>query len=129
MFFVQISSILPIPIMLIGINGGYFPAICRVCLYIVFFKFLLSFFSLFCFLCFIKKVLLINVGICNLKLKIFICSQTKFVSIILRLWSFLCDFSLGCLFDLKNGINRQRQEDIKHMLDQNLSRLSARHDD
>ena len=25
------SSILSIPIMLIGINGGYFPAICRVC--------------------------------------------------------------------------------------------------
>ena len=27
----SISSILSIPIMLIGINGGYFPAICRVC--------------------------------------------------------------------------------------------------
>ena len=30
--FFSISSILSIPIMLIGINGGYFPAICRVCL-------------------------------------------------------------------------------------------------
>ena len=29
--FFSISSILSIPIMLIGINGGYFPAICRVC--------------------------------------------------------------------------------------------------
>ena len=29
------SSILSIPIMLIGINGGYFPAICRVCLLLV----------------------------------------------------------------------------------------------
>ena len=31
--FFSISSILSIPIMLIGINGGYFPAICRVCLF------------------------------------------------------------------------------------------------
>ena len=30
--FFSVSSILSIPIMLIGINGGYFPAICRVCL-------------------------------------------------------------------------------------------------
>ena len=30
--FFSITSILSIPIMLIGINGGYFPAICRVCL-------------------------------------------------------------------------------------------------
>ena len=30
-FFFPISSILSIPIMLIGINGGYFAAICRVC--------------------------------------------------------------------------------------------------
>ena len=30
--FFSISSILSIPIMLIGINGGYFQAICRVCL-------------------------------------------------------------------------------------------------
>ena len=29
--FFSISSILSIPIMLIGINGGYFPALCRVC--------------------------------------------------------------------------------------------------
>ena len=29
--FFSIYSILSIPIMLIGINGGYFPAICRVC--------------------------------------------------------------------------------------------------
>ena len=28
----SISSVISIPIMLIGINGGYFPAICRVCL-------------------------------------------------------------------------------------------------
>ena len=34
--FFSISSILSIPIMLIGINGGYFPAICRVCLRIRF---------------------------------------------------------------------------------------------
>ena len=27
----SISSVISIPIMLIGINGGYFPAICRVC--------------------------------------------------------------------------------------------------
>ena len=37
MFFFSISSVISIPIMLIGINGGYFPAICRVCLIIVFF--------------------------------------------------------------------------------------------
>ena len=30
--FFSISSVLSIPIMLIGINGGYFPAICRACL-------------------------------------------------------------------------------------------------
>ena len=30
--FFSISSVISIPIMLIGINGGYFPAICRVCL-------------------------------------------------------------------------------------------------
>ena len=30
--FFSISSILSIPIVLIGINGGYFPAICRLCL-------------------------------------------------------------------------------------------------
>ena len=30
-FFFSIVSILSIPVMLIGINGGYFPAICRVC--------------------------------------------------------------------------------------------------
>ena len=30
-FFFSISSILSIPMMLIGITGGYFPAICRVC--------------------------------------------------------------------------------------------------
>ena len=30
-FFFSISSILSIPIVLIGISGGYFPAICRVC--------------------------------------------------------------------------------------------------
>ena len=29
--FFSISSVISIPIMLIGINGGYFPAICRVC--------------------------------------------------------------------------------------------------
>ena len=29
--FFSISSILSIPIMLIGIKGGYFPAICRLC--------------------------------------------------------------------------------------------------
>ena len=32
-FFFSISSVISIPIMLIGINGGYFPAICRVCFY------------------------------------------------------------------------------------------------
>ena len=31
--FFSISSVNSIPIMLIGINGGYFPAICRVCLF------------------------------------------------------------------------------------------------
>ena len=31
-FFFSLSSVISIPIMLIGINGGYFPAICRVCL-------------------------------------------------------------------------------------------------
>ena len=31
MFLYNISSILSIPIMLIGINGGYFPAMWRVC--------------------------------------------------------------------------------------------------
>ena len=31
--FFSISSVISIPIMLIGINGGYFPAICRVCLF------------------------------------------------------------------------------------------------
>ena len=31
--FFSISSILSIPLMLIGINGGYFPAICRVCFF------------------------------------------------------------------------------------------------
>ena len=31
--YVSISSILSIPIMLIGINGGYFRAICRVCFF------------------------------------------------------------------------------------------------
>ena len=30
--FFSISSVISIPVMLIGINGGYFPAICRVCL-------------------------------------------------------------------------------------------------
>ena len=30
----SISSVISIPIMLIGINGGYFPTICRVCFYI-----------------------------------------------------------------------------------------------
>ena len=30
--FFSISSVISIPIMLIGINGGYFPAICRECL-------------------------------------------------------------------------------------------------
>ena len=30
--FFSISSVISIPIMLIGINGGHFPAICRVCL-------------------------------------------------------------------------------------------------
>ena len=29
--FFSISSVISIPIMPIGINGGYFPAICRVC--------------------------------------------------------------------------------------------------
>ena len=33
--FFSISSILSIPILLIGINGGYFPAICRVCCFIL----------------------------------------------------------------------------------------------
>ena len=33
--FFSISSVISIPIMLIGINGGYFPAICRVCLLIL----------------------------------------------------------------------------------------------
>ena len=31
LFFFNIFSVISIPIMLIGINGGYFPAICRVC--------------------------------------------------------------------------------------------------
>ena len=31
--FFSISSVISIPIMLIGINGDYFPAICRVCFY------------------------------------------------------------------------------------------------
>ena len=34
--FFSISSILSIPIMLIGINGGYFPAICRLCFFYLF---------------------------------------------------------------------------------------------
>ena len=47
----SISSVISIPIMLIGINGGYFPAICRVCFFgngfsnslgLFLFKFLLS---------------------------------------------------------------------------------------
>ena len=33
--FFSISSILSIPIMLIGINGGFFPAIFRVCFFIL----------------------------------------------------------------------------------------------
>ena len=36
--FFSISSILSIPIMLIGINSGYFPAICRVCFIIICFQ-------------------------------------------------------------------------------------------
>ena len=31
--FFSISSVISIPVMLIGINGGYFPAICRVCFF------------------------------------------------------------------------------------------------
>ena len=31
--FFSISSVISIPTMLIGINGGYFPAICRVCFF------------------------------------------------------------------------------------------------
>ena len=33
--FFSIPSFLSIPVMLIGINGGYFPAICRVCLVLI----------------------------------------------------------------------------------------------
>ena len=43
--FFSISSILSIPIMLIGINGDYFPAICRVCFHFLE-KFLISDLSL-----------------------------------------------------------------------------------
>ena len=35
--FFSIASVISIPIMLIGINGGYFPAICRLC-FVVFLK-------------------------------------------------------------------------------------------
>ena len=41
--FFSISSVISIPIMLIGINGGYFPAICRVCLKYCYRVFWLSF--------------------------------------------------------------------------------------
>ena len=33
-------------------------------------------------------------NLCSSLLMIFICSQTKFVAIILVLWSFKCDFSI-----------------------------------
>ena len=54
----SILSILSIPIMLIGINGGYFPAICRVCSRVR--KYLVSIGDGVCDKIFILNVLSIN---------------------------------------------------------------------
>ena len=35
LFFFSIYSVISIPIMIIGIIGGYFPAICRVCFVLI----------------------------------------------------------------------------------------------
>ena len=53
-FFFPISSVISIPTMLIGINGGYFPAICRVCLLSILIKYcqlamLFILYACFCF--------------------------------------------------------------------------------